>query len=98
MDVASLVGCAVIIGVGAAVYTAQVRPGDTVAVYGWGEIGLNILQGAALCGAQTIVSIDVVPAKLDSTKQFSATHTTNHRRDDEGAFRPDARTRGRPCL
>ena len=81
LDAASLVGCAVMTGVGAAVYTAQVRPGETVVVFGCGGIGLNILQGAALCGAEIIVAIDTVPSKFDSARMFGATHTINAKED-----------------
>lgn len=62
-EVAALVGCAVATGVGAAMYTAGVRPGDSVAVFGCGGVGLSILQGAALCGAKTLIAIDKNPAK-----------------------------------
>ncbi|MCU0514382.1 MAG: Zn-dependent alcohol dehydrogenase [Anaerolineae bacterium] len=75
LTVAALVGCAVATGVGAALYTAQVRPGDSVVVYGAGGIGLNILQGAALCGAGPIIAVDTHPAKMALARQFGATHT-----------------------
>ncbi|MFQ5858666.1 MAG: Zn-dependent alcohol dehydrogenase [Anaerolineae bacterium] len=75
LKVASLVGCAVTTGVGAAMNTVQVRPGDSVVVYGCGGAGLNILQGAALCGAETIIAVDRVPAKMDLARTFGATHT-----------------------
>jgi S-(hydroxymethyl)glutathione dehydrogenase/alcohol dehydrogenase len=75
LNVAALVGCAVATGVGAAFYTASVKPGDTVVVYGAGGVGLNIIQGAALCGAEKIIAIDVRAAKMPIAKQFGATHT-----------------------
>ncbi len=75
LKVAALVGCAVATGVGAAMYTAQVRPGDSVVVIGCGGVGLNVLQGAALCGAQTIIAVDNNPAKMPLARQFGATHT-----------------------
>jgi S-(hydroxymethyl)glutathione dehydrogenase/alcohol dehydrogenase len=81
MESASLVGCAVMTGVGAAMYTAQIKPGETVAVFGCGGIGLNILQGAALCGAELIVAIDTVPGKFESARAFGATHTINAKED-----------------
>jgi S-(hydroxymethyl)glutathione dehydrogenase/alcohol dehydrogenase len=74
LTIAALVGCAVATGVGAAMYTANVRPGDSVAVFGVGGVGLCILQGAKLCGAQTIVAIDKSPAKMEIARQFGATH------------------------
>jgi S-(hydroxymethyl)glutathione dehydrogenase / alcohol dehydrogenase len=74
LTVAALVGCAVATGVGAAMYTAEVHPGDSVVVFGCGGVGLNILQGAALCGAQTIIAVDTNPAKMEIARQFGATH------------------------
>ena len=75
LTVAALVGCAVSTGVGAAMYTADVRPGDSVAVYGCGGVGLNIIQGAALCGASPIIAIDTNPTKMELAKEFGASHT-----------------------
>jgi S-(hydroxymethyl)glutathione dehydrogenase/alcohol dehydrogenase len=74
LKVASLVGCAVTTGLGATMYTVQVRPGDSVVVFGCGGVGLNILQGAALCGAETIIAVDRAPAKMDMARVFGATH------------------------
>jgi Zn-dependent alcohol dehydrogenase len=74
LPVAALVGCAVATGVGAAMYTAPVRPGESVAVFGCGGVGLCILQGARLCGASTIIAIDRAPAKFDIARRFGATH------------------------
>lgn len=73
----ALMGCAVMTGVGAALNTARVRPGDTVAVVGCGGVGLNVIQGAAIAGAGTIVAVDVVPAKLELARELGATHTVN---------------------
>jgi Zn-dependent alcohol dehydrogenase len=74
LKAAALVGCAAATGVGAAMYTSPVRPGESVVVVGCGGVGLNILQGAALCGAQTIIAIDKNAEKLAMTAQFGATH------------------------
>lgn len=74
LNVAALVGCAVSTGVGAALYTAQVRPGESAVVFGCGGVGLNVLQGAALCGAQTIIAVDTNETKLRLARQFGATH------------------------
>jgi S-(hydroxymethyl)glutathione dehydrogenase/alcohol dehydrogenase len=73
LDRACLVGCGVMTGVGAAVNTAQVRPGQTVAVFGCGGVGLNVIQGAALCGASQIIAVDLAKSKLELAKQFGAT-------------------------
>lgn len=75
LKIASLVGCAVATGFGAAVYTAGVRPGESVVVFGCGGVGLNTLQGAALCGASVIIAVDTNPAKMQLAQQFGATHT-----------------------
>jgi Zn-dependent alcohol dehydrogenase len=71
---ASLVGCAVATGVGAALYTSPVQAGESVVVFGCGGVGLNILQGAALGGAATIIAVDTQAAKETLAKQFGATH------------------------
>lgn len=75
LDRAALVGCAVTTGVGAVFNTARVEPGATVAVFGCGGVGLNAIQGAAIAGAQRILAIDTVAAKLDMAKTFGATDT-----------------------
>src|SRR6266581_627582 len=77
LDKAALVGCAVMTGVGAAINTAQVRPGSSVAVIGAGGVGLNIMQGAQLAGAAVIIAIDLNPSKLERATTFGATHTIN---------------------
>ncbi len=74
LKVASLVGCAVATGVGAVLYTADVRPAQSVAVYGAGGIGLNIIQAAKLAGAHPIIAVDRTDAKLKIARQFGATH------------------------
>lgn len=75
LDSAALVGCAVTTGVGAALNTAQVKPGSSVAVFGVGGIGISIIQGARIAGARQIIAIDLVPSKLETAKKFGATHT-----------------------
>ena len=75
LEVAALVGCAVSTGVGAAWYTAGVRPGESVAVFGAGGIGLNIIQGAKLVGAYPIIAVDVNSTKMEIAREFGATHT-----------------------
>jgi Zn-dependent alcohol dehydrogenase len=71
-DVAALVGCAVATGVGAALYTAGVRAGDSVLVLGCGGVGLNIIQGARLCGAAQILAVDTQMVKIWIAKHFGA--------------------------
>ncbi|MBI2964366.1 MAG: Zn-dependent alcohol dehydrogenase [Deltaproteobacteria bacterium] len=82
LDRACLVGCAVMTGVGAAVNTAKVRPGETVAVFGCGGVGLNVVQGAALCGASRIIAVDLADAKLELAREFGATDLVNGKETD----------------
>jgi NDMA-dependent alcohol dehydrogenase len=77
LDLASLVACGVPAGVGAARYRARVKPGDSVLVVGCGGDGMNVVQGARLCGATTIIAADIVPAKLDWAREFGATDGVN---------------------
>ena len=77
MAEAALIGCGVMTGVGAALYTAQVPGGAEVAVIGCGGIGLNIIQGCRLAGASKIIAIDIVDSKLEMAQRFGATHTIN---------------------
>lgn len=70
---ASLLGCGTVTGAGAAINTAGVRPGDTVAVIGAGGVGLNVISGAKLAGAVRIIAIDLQPAKLELARKFGAT-------------------------
>jgi NDMA-dependent alcohol dehydrogenase len=78
----ALIGCSVTTGVGAALFNAGVQPGDSVAVIGCGGVGLNVLQGARIAGATTIVAVDVKGAALDFARKFGATHTVNARTED----------------
>ncbi|HJX76751.1 Zn-dependent alcohol dehydrogenase [Glutamicibacter sp.] len=71
---AAVLGCATATGVGAVLNAAKVAPGETVAVVGLGGIGLNVIQGARLAGAKTIIGIDLQPDKLELAKKFGATH------------------------
>ena len=74
---ASLVGCGVTTGVGAAINTARVQPGTTVAVFGCGGVGLNCMQGASIAGATTIIAVDLLDNKLELAREFGATHAVN---------------------
>jgi NDMA-dependent alcohol dehydrogenase len=82
LEKAALIGCAVLTGVGAVANTARVTPGSAVAVFGVGGVGLNVLQGAVLAGADTIVAVDLSPAKLEFARRFGATHTVDASRQD----------------
>lgn len=82
LDRAALVGCGVTTGVGAVLFAAGVRPGESVLVIGCGGVGLNVVQGAALVGAGPIIAADIVPQKLEWARQLGATHTVNPREGD----------------
>jgi S-(hydroxymethyl)glutathione dehydrogenase/alcohol dehydrogenase len=75
LEKACLMGCGVVTGWGAAVYAAQVEPGDTVAVVGAGGIGSNAIQGARLAGARVIAAIDPIEFKREKAMEFGATVT-----------------------
>ncbi len=69
----ALIGCGATTGLGAAINTAKVEPGTTVAVFGCGGVGLNVIQGARLAGALRIIAIDAVEDKLTLAREFGAT-------------------------
>ena len=71
------IGCGVTTGIGAVVYTAKVWPGANVAVFGLGGIGLNVIQGARMVGADKIVGVDINPARQAIAKKFGMTHFVN---------------------
>jgi S-(hydroxymethyl)glutathione dehydrogenase/alcohol dehydrogenase len=71
------IGCGVTTGLGAVLNTAQVRPGDCVAVFGLGGIGLNVIQGARLAGAGRIIGVDLNPAKKPMAQRFGMTDFVN---------------------
>jgi NDMA-dependent alcohol dehydrogenase len=75
MDRACLIGCGVMTGVGAVINTVKVQPSESVAVFGAGGVGLNVIQGAAISGAHPIIAVDLNEKKLALAKQFGATHT-----------------------
>ncbi len=77
LDIAALVGCGVVTGVGAVIHAAKVEPGSTVAVIGCGGVGLSCVNGAALAGAGRIIALDTQPAKLDLARIMGATDTLN---------------------
>jgi S-(hydroxymethyl)glutathione dehydrogenase/alcohol dehydrogenase len=75
LDRAALIGCGVTTGVGAALNTAKVEPGSTVAVFGAGGIGISAIQGARIAGARMIIAVDMFEHKLATAKRMGATHT-----------------------
>ncbi|WP_127125248.1 S-(hydroxymethyl)mycothiol dehydrogenase [Georgenia sp. SYP-B2076] len=81
-EVAGLVGCGVMAGIGAAVNTGAVARGESVAVIGCGGVGDAAIAGAALAGATTVIAVDIEDRKLEWARQFGATHTVNSRTTD----------------
>ncbi len=71
------IGCGVTTGIGAVIYTAKVEPGANVVVFGLGGIGLNVIQGARLAGADKIIGVDINPAREALGKKFGMTHFVN---------------------
>ena len=76
-DVTSIIGCAVMTGAGAILNALQVRPGESVAVFGVGGIGLCAISAAAVVDAYPIIAVDLLEEKLTFAKRFGATHTVN---------------------
>lgn len=73
-EIASLIGCGVMTGVGAAINAAKVVPGSSVVVFGCGGVGISVIQGARVAGAAEIVAVDMVDSKLEDARRFGATH------------------------
>jgi Zn-dependent alcohol dehydrogenase len=82
LDRAALIGCAVSTGVGAVLFTAKVPPGDTMAVWGAGGVGLNAVQGGSIVNAARVIAVDVNDRKLEMAREFGATDTINARETD----------------
>ncbi|MEQ9641737.1 MAG: S-(hydroxymethyl)glutathione dehydrogenase/class III alcohol dehydrogenase [Alphaproteobacteria bacterium] len=86
-DKVCYIGCGVTTGIGAVINTAKVKPGDNVVVFGLGGIGLNVIQGARLAGANKIVGVDINPARKPLAEAFGMTHFVNPK-DVEGDLVP----------
>ncbi|WP_433935934.1 S-(hydroxymethyl)glutathione dehydrogenase/class III alcohol dehydrogenase [Sorangium cellulosum] len=76
-DKVCYIGCGVTTGIGAVINTAQVKPGDNVVVFGLGGIGLNVIQGARMAGADLIVGVDINPKRRELAEKFGMTHFVN---------------------
>jgi S-(hydroxymethyl)mycothiol dehydrogenase len=81
-ETAGLLGCGVMAGLGAAMFTGNVGRGDSVAVFGCGGVGDAAIAGARLAGANPIIGVDVDDRKLETAREFGATHTVNSRETD----------------
>jgi Zn-dependent alcohol dehydrogenase len=76
-DVTSIIGCAVMTGAGAVIHSAGVKPGQSVAIFGVGGVGLSAVVGARMAKAKPIIAVDLDDKKLEFAKKFGATHTIN---------------------
>ncbi|NUN12014.1 MAG: S-(hydroxymethyl)glutathione dehydrogenase/class III alcohol dehydrogenase [Myxococcales bacterium] len=76
-DKVCYIGCGVTTGIGAVIYTAKVEPGSKIVVFGLGGIGLNVIQGARMVGADQIVGVDINPAREEIARSFGMTHFVN---------------------
>ena len=76
-DKVCYIGCGVTTGIGAVINTAKVAPGDNVVVFGLGGIGLNVIQGARMAGANKIVGVDINPRRKELAEKFGMTHFVN---------------------
>jgi S-(hydroxymethyl)glutathione dehydrogenase/alcohol dehydrogenase len=81
-EIAALMGCAVTTALGLINNDAKVKIGQSVAVFGCGGVGLNVVQGAAMVGADPIIAIDIYDSKLEFARKFGATHTLNGKTAD----------------
>ena len=82
-DTACYIGCGVTTGIGAVIFTAKVEPGANVVVFGLGGIGLNVVQGAKLAGADRIIGVDTNPSREALARDFGLTHFVNPSRLEE---------------
>jgi Zn-dependent alcohol dehydrogenase len=76
-DISCLIGCAVLTGAGAVLHTAKVEPGQSVAVFGAGGVGLSAIGAAAIAGADPIIAVDLDDRKLQFAREFGASHAVN---------------------
>jgi len=81
-EAVGLLGCGVMAGLGAAMFTGDVGPGDSVAVFGCGGVGCAAVTGARLAGATTVIAVDLDPGKLDLARGFGATHVVHAGTED----------------
>jgi len=79
---ASIIGCGVVTGYGSAVNVAEIKPGTSVVVLGTGGVGLNVIQGARIAGADKIIAVDVNPSRLEMAQRFGATHIFQSDKED----------------
>jgi S-(hydroxymethyl)glutathione dehydrogenase/alcohol dehydrogenase len=81
---AAIISCGVMTGYGSVVNAARVKAGSSVVVLGTGGVGLNVIQGARIAGAASIIAIDINPSRLEMAKEYGATHTILASKEDTG--------------
>lgn len=84
---ACIIGCGVMTGYGSVVNAARVKPGSSVVVLGVGGVGLNVIQGARIAGAEKIIAVDISANRLEMSRQYGATHLVLARREDVGLLK-----------
>lgn len=95
MAQASMLACGVMTGFGSAMNRARVRPNESAVVIGTGGVGLNAIQGAAYCGANPVIAVDILDNKLEAAKIFGATHGINSAKEQDAPKAVQALTNGR---
>ncbi len=83
LDKVCLLGCGITTGIGAVLNTAKVEPGSTVAVFGLGGVGLSVIQGSVMAGAERIITVDINPEKFSMARQMGATDCVNPKETGE---------------
>lgn len=84
LDIAALIGCSVTTGLGSVLYAAKAGPGESLAIFGCGGVGLNAIQGGRLVSAWPLIAVDISDEKLELARSLGATHTINPTREDVG--------------
>jgi len=91
---ACIIGCGVMTGYGSAVNAAKVTPGSSTVILGTGGVGLNVIQGCRIAGADQIIAIDINEQRLEFAKTFGATHTILADKDDRGLLQAAEKVKG----
>lgn len=77
LEILAPMGCGVMTGAGAVIHALQARPGDSIAVFGAGTVGMSAILAARVCGCTTIIAVDINPERLELARELGATHTVN---------------------
>jgi len=85
LDICCVLGCGASTGIGAAINSTGLRPGESIAIFGCGGVGLSAVMGAKLANAGAIIAVDILDGKLEKARELGATHTINASQDDPPA-------------